>query len=161
MGFFSNILIAIVSAFNPAIGFFASIVKWITSETQKASTFVLELVGNLIPTGNIIGDLAKNISIGLFADAMEVGLVKDAAEKSVPRNDITLKCDICGQYRNYYVKDENGIVCKTCFQKNLERKVEYGDKVYIFKNGIYRYHDDIKKYNFDYNYKFDFKFDFE
>lgn len=155
---------AIVSAINPAIGFFGSVVKWIASGAKKnVPTFILNLASSIIPTGSFVGDFIKDLSIGMVADTIEASSIGEAVDRSIPLNDIALNCDICGIYRRYYVNNENGIVCKDCYTKNLERTVQYDDKIYIFEKGIYKSKETIKRFNFSFkhNYKFDFDFNFE
>jgi len=148
MGFLKNMFMAILSAFNPLLGFIGSVIEYITSSSNNSITsFLLNVVNSIIPMPNIASGFIKDITAGLISDAIEVGTLKEAAEEIVPYNDIALKCDVCGVYKKYFLRENGLIKCKECYEKKLNKEVKHGDKVYIFKNGIYELKDEIVSKN--------------
>ena len=132
MGFWSNILMAILSVVNPVLGFIGSTIKYVTSEAKNAGFFFLvDIVGNMLP-----GGFAKDLAVGMVSDAIEATSISSAVEQVVPFNNIILKCERCGTNSHYFVKKEGLITCKDCFRNNVESNFERKDKIYLLKNNI-------------------------
>lgn len=132
MGFFSNILMAILSLVNPILGFIGCAIKYIISEAKNAGfVFLVDIVGNFLP-----GGFAKDLAAGMVSDALEAGSVSMAADQIVPFNNIILRCERCEGNSHYYVRKEGLITCKDCFRNNIESTYVKTDRLFIFKNNI-------------------------
>ncbi len=144
MGFFSNILLVIVSTFNPLFGIIGSVIQYITSDAKNAGkTFLLHLASSILQLPDIASNFIKDITSGMISDAIEASSTDYAANKTVPINSLVLKCDICDSFTNQYVKSDNLIRCKKCFVKKLDKVINHNDKIYLLKNGIFRLHNEL------------------
>lgn len=110
MGFWSNVLMAIVSTINPTIGFLGSIVKYIVSPPtgRTWTSFVVNIFSQFIP-----GAFVKNLVAGMVCDIIEATSLSSAVNQITPYNNLVLKCDLCKKYTHYYVRN-NGVMC--CFR---------------------------------------------
>lgn len=143
MGFWSNVLMAIVSTINPAIGFLGSIVKYILSPTKGAwPSFVVNIMSQFIP-----GGLVKNLVAGMVSDVIEMSSLSGAISQITPYNNLVLICDICRRDTHYYVKNDGLIKCRHCLKKNASKRISRKDKIYIFHNSIDRVHEELRHNN--------------
>lgn len=134
MGFFSNLLLAVVSVVNPALGLIGSVIKYVTSEVKNAATgLILSIASTFLP-----GGFVKDLIVGSMIDAIELDSVSSAVEKVVPRNDLALTCQVCGTNTHHYAEDQSIIKCSTCIEKRVDKKVEHNDRIFVLKNGLYQ-----------------------
>jgi len=132
MGFWSNLLMAILSVINPIIGFIASTVKYVISEAKNAGfVYLIDVISNILPGGFI-----KDLAAGMISDAVEVFSLKSAVDEVIPFNNIILTCERCGSNSHYFVKKDGLITCKDCFRNNVESEIERPNKIYLIKNNI-------------------------
>ncbi|RXQ88502.1 hypothetical protein EO244_15340 [Ancylomarina salipaludis] len=139
MSWWSNILMAIVSLvdpiISPIIGIVGSVVKYTVSKAKNAgAVFLFDLASSLLP-----GGAAKELFAGMISDIIETDLTS-GVKKTVPYNDIALFCGVCNKDTHYYIKDKSDslIKCSNCFEKNLRKKINFENKVYILENGLYK-----------------------
>lgn len=143
MGFWSNVLIAILSTINPALGLLGNIVKYVVSPPKRAWTgFVLDIFSQLIP-----GGFAKNLAAGMVSDVMEMNSLSSTVSRITPYNNLVLMCDICGKDTHYYARNDGIIKCEHCLKKNLKERVSRKDKIYVFNNSINRVHEELRYNN--------------
>lgn len=143
MGFWKTLILAILNTVNPAISFMGSIIEYVTSESKnerKIST--LNLISNLIPGGFI-----KDVSVGILTDALRVDYLSEAVNKTVPYNNVVLKCDICGIYSHYFIRKDNKIKCSNCFEENVKKHCESNSKIYLISDNINKFHEDLSNSN--------------
>ncbi len=143
MGFFSNLMIAILGVVNPVLALAGSAVKYITSQAKTAGLcFILDLVSVGMP-----GGFVKDIMMGVVSDAIEASSLNSAVKSITPFNDIVLKCDHCTSYSHYYVKRSGNIICNKCLEKNIDDKIVQSDKIFLIKNSISSIHNELHGYN--------------
>jgi len=144
MNLLSKLLLAVTSSIiNPSIGFIGSIIEYITSEEKNAGTvFLMDLASNILPGGFI-----TNLSLGLITDAFRCDYLTEGVNKTIPFSNITLKCDSCNKYTNYYVQNRSLISCNDCFERGIENRVKEINGIYVFDKTIYELEQNVKVKN--------------
>lgn len=138
MSLASNLVLASVSALNPAFGVFGSVIKWVTSEQENSgSIFVLDLFGNFIP-----GGFAKDLLYSGLIDVYETRNSSEGVEEVVPYSSISVCCSNCNCLTNYYVLNEGRLICKSCYADNIY-DVTKDSNLYIIRNRIQTLHSKI------------------
>ncbi|MCI1779246.1 MAG: hypothetical protein LKI53_04730 [Bacteroidales bacterium] len=143
MGFLSNILMAFLGFIHPIVALVGSTIKYVTSQAKNAGTiFIVDIVANMLP-----GGFAKDLAAGFVSDAIEALSIDSAVNQVVPQNQISLQCERCGTYSQFYVKKDGLITCKKCFQNNVESNFERKGRIYLLKDNITLIKNELVTYN--------------
>jgi hypothetical protein len=125
---------AILSVVSPALGLIGSLVKHIVSDSKHAlAGFCLDLFGTVLP-----GGFAKDLAVGVVADAVEASSLHSAVDHVVPMNEVALKCDVCGTWSRFHVRNDGSTKCKRCFERGLDAQVHFSDRIFVMQRGIYQ-----------------------
>ncbi len=127
-----------MSALNPALGVFGSIIKWVNSEYDNSDKiFVLDLVGNILP-----GGFTKDILYGELVDIYESKNLSESVKEVVPYNTISVYCNNCHTLTNYYVSSNGRLLCDSCYANTIDNYVMQSN-IYVARNNIYTLHNSM------------------
>jgi len=134
MSFLNQVLFAIVTALNPAVGFMASIVEFITSSSKNAGKiFVAKLFSSTLP-----GGFVTNLASDIILDIYESNDIENVSEKVVPFNNIVQFCSSCDKSTHYYIYKKNRLLCSRCLGNDLKKYITHDSQVYLLENNVYR-----------------------
>jgi len=140
-------LMTIIGVFAPPLSILYNLVKTIIKPKIEnflslGISFVSGFTSSLFDSGGIIDDIDSSdfgaaLAEGLVSDAIEIGNLAQGVESIVPYNQISQKCDVCGNYSSFYVIDDGFKQCKKCLEKKIDKQITVKDKIYVYQNGIY------------------------